>query len=156
MVLEKTAGKAPLPKIRKKKMNNLDEIEKMKYEKISYRQKGKNKEGKILKGNISNSYMKAASPSVPSKFETQLFDNNQENQAFGSKSIRFFEYINEDPGPGSYTNNESINLIGRNKQSYSKKGFGNGFISKNERFASDFDFQVSLGISINLTVLFRK
>mmetsp|Transcript_27200 Transcript_27200/g.24087 ORF Transcript_27200/g.24087 Transcript_27200/m.24087 type:complete len:291 (+) Transcript_27200:38-910(+) len=139
--MNKRIGKAPLPRIHKANQEKVNDIEKLRYEKVSYRQKGKNKAGKLLKGNISNSYAKIANPSVPSKFETQLFDNNQENKAFGSKSIRFFEYVNEDPGPGSYTHAQSTSLMGKKKQSFSKKGFGNGFISKVERFNSEIDFQ---------------
>lgn len=134
-------SKAPLPKNFNKKLNNLDEIEKMKYEKVSYRQKGKNKAGLLVKGNVSSSYVKTANPSVPSKFETQLFDNNQENKGFGSKSIRFFDFISEDPGPGSYTNDDVLSTLGKTKQSHSKKGFGNGFISKVERFPSEIDYR---------------
>lgn len=140
MNTNKIPSKAPLPRLKKGKAHNLMDIDQMKYEKVSYRQKGKNKSGKIIKGNVVNSYSKIANPSVPSKFETQLFDNNQENKAFGSKSIRFFEYINEDPGPGSYTEEKSTSLMGKNKLSHSKKGFGNGFISKVKRFSSDIDF----------------
>lgn len=140
MGIRNLSSKAPLPKPVKGKMNNLEELEQMKYEKVSYRQKGKHKPGVLLKGNLSNSYAKTANPSVPYKFETQLFDNNQENKAFGSKSIRFFNYVSEDPGPGSYTNQEMISLMGKTKQSHSKKGFGNGFISKVERFPSDIDY----------------
>jgi hypothetical protein len=113
MVVNKMPQRAPLPKPAKGYLNNLDEVEKLKYEKISYRQKGKINSGTLVKGNVINSYIKTANPSVPSKFETQLFDNNQENKAFGSKSIRFFEYVNEDPGPGSYTYKEASSILGK-------------------------------------------
>jgi hypothetical protein len=141
MILKKIPSNAPLPRLTKGKLNNLDEIEKSKYEKVSYRQKGKNKSGNLVKGNVANSYVKTVNPSVPSKFETQLFDNNQETKAFGSKSIRFFGNVNEDPGPGSYTNEDTTSLMGKSKQSHSKKGFGNGFISKQERFPSEIDYK---------------
>lgn len=132
--------KAPLPKP-KGKLNNLDDIEKMKYEKISYRQKGKQNSGQIIKGNVCNSYLNAGNPSVPSKFETQLFDSNKEKTGFGSKSLRFDGANGEDPGPGTYATDDTLSLLGKTKTSNSKKGFGNGFISKVERFPSDFDYK---------------
>ena len=36
-------------------------------------------------------------------------------------------------GPGSYQNDDNLNLIGRLRTSNSVKGFGNGFISRAER-----------------------
>ena len=39
------------------------------------------------------------------------------------------------PGPGSYIN--ELNLVGLNKESFSKKGYGNGFLSRIQRFKED-------------------
>lgn len=141
MGFKNVSSKVPIPKPEKGKLNNIDEVERLKYEKVSYRQKGTSKPGILVKGNVINSYTKTTQPSVPWKFETQVFDNNHENKAFGSKSIRFFGMSSEDPGPGSYLNEDNFSLMGRTKQSHSKKGFGNGFISKVERFPSEIDYK---------------
>jgi len=137
----KTSSKAPLPPSAKKRLSKIESLENQKYQKVSYRQKGTAVKGTLVKGHIANTNDKTANVSVPSKFETQLFDNNHEKKAFGSKSIRFFEYVNEDPGPGSYSEAEFANLMGKSKQSHSKRGFGNGFISKVDRFPSEIDYK---------------
>ena len=131
----------PPPRPPTKKLNNLDDLEKVKYEKVSYRQKGRTNQGHLIKGNVSNSYKNSGNPSVPSKYETQLFDINRESNAFGSRSTRFDALVSEDPGPGTYANTDTLSLMGRTKQSHSKKGYGNGFISRVDRFPTDVDYK---------------
>ena len=89
--------------------------------------------------------------SIPSKFETTLFTGNKEVDGFGSRAHRFVEnevppcaherrtgpltqsYCavsqNDLPGPGSY---EEVSKV-KDDKVYSKKGLGNGFVSKTKR-----------------------
>ena len=78
--------------------------------------------------------------SVPAKFETIVYLNAEnKKQGFGSNSERFQETFTtnkEDPlpGPGSYLSDASTNMMLKKSESYSRKGYGNGFISKYDRF----------------------
>jgi len=71
---------------------------------------------------------------MPSKFECIVYPSNQERKGFGSKSIRFTPYENEDPGPGSYWDKIDIYRLGMLTDSDSKKVEGKYFISCDERF----------------------
>ena len=42
-----------------------------------------------------------------------------------------------EPGPGSYLGDGIINQMLKRSESYSKKGLGNGFISKVDRFKNN-------------------
>ena len=60
-------------------------------------------------------------------------------KGFGSNSLRFVgpqSYHNSglDPGPGQYLNENSLNQMLKKSESFSKKGLGNGFISRVDRF----------------------
>ena len=105
-----------------------------KYDKVSYRQKGTVAAGQVLKGSVATAYAKHTVASMPSKFETVVYKQNGENKGFGSKAIRFQVPEPEDPGPGAYTNKHIMNPFLRRSESHSKKGFGNGFLSKVDRF----------------------
>lgn len=66
---------------------------------------------------------------MPSKFECIVYPSNQEKKGFGSKSIRFIPYENEDPGPGSYRDKVDIFKLGMMTDSDSKKVDGKYFIT---------------------------
>ena len=73
-------------------------------------------------------------PSIPSKYQTYVIVNN-EKKGFNSKSCRFsdYDYITENPGPGSYTNKLQMMSNHQGKTSWSKKGLGS-FASSTKRF----------------------
>ncbi|XP_071964528.1 O(6)-methylguanine-induced apoptosis 2-like [Antedon mediterranea] len=83
--------------------------------------------GRIHKG----SGISAATSSIPSKYQTIVVPNN-DKKGFGSQSKRFSHEkdVNENPGPGSYV---SHGRATSDKSSYSKKGYGVGFVSKTRR-----------------------
>jgi len=66
---------------------------------------------------------------MPSKFECIVYPTNQEKKGFGSRSIRFVPYENEDPGPGSYKDKTEVFKLGMVTDSDSKKADGKYFIS---------------------------
>ncbi|XP_033120954.1 O(6)-methylguanine-induced apoptosis 2-like [Anneissia japonica] len=88
---------------------------------------GQVRSGKIHKG----SGVTAASSSIPSKYQTIVIPNH-DRKGFGSQSKRFGHGrdINENPGPGSYVGHGQATS---DKSSYSKKGYGVGFVSKTQR-----------------------
>ena len=69
--------------------------------------------------------------SIPSKYETVIF-KFENKKAFGASAVRFQINTNENPGPGSFNQNRKIKPA-RFKESYSKKGYTNGFASNAER-----------------------
>ena len=73
-------------------------------------------------------------PSIPSKYQTYVIVNN-EKKGFNSKQCRFsdYDYITENPGPGSYANKLSMISNSEGKPSWSKKGLGS-FASSTKRF----------------------
>ena len=101
---------------------------------------------------------KKSKGSFPSKYETVIYKRNIK-LAFGTSTQRIIDLSSskktvnecpmitcgmsdqdEMPGPGSYTPQSSLNLIGRdNQESMSRKGLGVGFVSKNRRFNQWFD-----------------
>ncbi|XP_797702.1 O(6)-methylguanine-induced apoptosis 2 [Strongylocentrotus purpuratus] len=73
----------------------------------------------------------AATSSIPSKYQT-VVTNNADQRGFGATSKRFNHdmTLNENPGPGSYVEQNKPILV---KPSFSKKGMGVGFVSKEKR-----------------------
>ena len=58
------------------------------------------------------------------------------------------EYFNRDPGPGAYQNSKPIDEI-QDVNSVSKKGYLNGFASKNDRFSVNPE---TITVDPNITV----
>ena len=108
------------------------------YDRISYRQKGGELKGSLFRGGTSNAYNKQSVGSIPSKYETILHPENIFNKlGFGSNAFRFIDPISEVPGPGAYQrygNQSGGEAPLQHSESHSKLGYGNGFISKNDRF----------------------
>ena len=72
---------------------------------------------------------------MPSKYETVFSETAPlKNKGFGSNALRFVSELQEDPGPGHYESQTALSSMNVKSASYSKKGFGNGFISKVQRF----------------------
>ena len=68
-------------------------------------------------------------------------NSESQKQGFGSNSERFKGIFSkppqidgELPGPGSYLSEANLNYMMKKSDSFSRKGFGNGFISKFNRF----------------------
>ncbi len=111
--------------------------EENKYHKPSYRQKGAELRGSLFRGSTSNAFTKKTIGSIPSKFETVLYpQNGGTRKGFGSNGFRFVAQVSENPGPGAYIDpmGLSVNNFRQTSDSYSRKGFGNGFVSKSDRF----------------------
>lgn len=75
-------------------------------------------------------------PSIPSRFETVLYSGDQEPDAFASRVSRFKSTAVDLPGPGAYAgdviaSNPGLKLA---STSFSSKGYGVGFVSKDRRF----------------------
>eukprot|EP00347_Sterkiella_histriomuscorum_P008192 403346028 len=122
------------------------------YQKPSYRQKGKAANGYLVKGTTSAAFNQKTLGSIPSKVETIVYMHPESKKsAFGSTSQRFMNNLmnksttdgittanqnagSDLPGPGSYLQDGSVNLMLKQSESFSRKGFGNGFISKMDRF----------------------
>lgn len=101
-------------------------------EKVNYRQKGKSSDGKVVRGFIKDASSKVSIGSIPSKFETIVYKNNN-SKAFGSSQLRFSTVEDEKPGPGYYEEPSQQTILFGEKQSLSKKGYGNGFVSASDR-----------------------
>lgn len=98
---------------------------------VSYRQVGKLSKGTIHRGPCTGQLQSGKNfSSIPSKFETTLFDGNKEKDGFGSRAHRFVESESELPGPGAYEE-PAVRL--RDDKVYSKKGLGVGFASQTKR-----------------------
>jgi len=102
------------------------------YEKPNYRQAGINPGGKLVKGFINEPFNKTQTSSIPYKFETILY-KNQNPKGFGNVSTRFHKYDDIRPGPGAYDLNSSF--CSDKSASFSKKGTG-GFASSSKRLIS--------------------
>jgi hypothetical protein len=84
-------------------------------------------------------------PSIPSKFET-VFNREAEHapEGFGSRGYRFTFSGSEVPGPGQYGYAAGAAAGGgaggleKAPESLSRKGYGAGFASQDERFKGDF------------------
>lgn len=87
--------------------------------------------------------------SVPSKYETIVYMHaDSKKKGFGSNSERFKGIFARpdtegEPGPGSYINQSIMDSMLKKSDSYSRKGYGNGFISKFDRFKNNDLFQYS-------------
>ena len=96
----------------------------------NFRQAGKQLHGKLVRGFIQDPINKTTSASIPYKFETILYKNNNP-KGFGGSAQRVSRNEDLGPGPGSYDYDKNI---GRSESaSYSKKGYGNGFVSQSHR-----------------------
>lgn len=81
--------------------------------------------GKLHKGrNQSEGW----ASSIPTKYQSVIIDN-EEKKGFSSRSKRFQEHTNENPGPGSYISHTSTETC---SPSFSKRGTGS-FASKSGR-----------------------
>jgi len=110
-------------------------IDESKYLKPSYRQKGGEMKGSLYRGTASHAFTKKNIGSIPSKFETVLYpQSNSNKKGFGSNGFRFTVQASENPGPGAYIDPATHCSMRLVSDSYSKKGYGNGFISTSERF----------------------
>lgn len=88
----------------------------------------------ILTGNAKGGavvYRERTAASIPSKFETVLHMGPREKNGFWGRTLRFTESDNELPGPGAYA--AATSSFENNSESFSKKGYGNGFVSKTKR-----------------------
>ena len=104
---------------------------------INYRQMGKLKTGKLLKGNSIKLTSVKTIPTIPPKYETILNTSvKYENNAFTTSSNRFKNIESDNPGPGKYLSHDTFIKI---NDSISKKGLGNGFVSKTSRFNIDYE-----------------
>eukprot|EP01137_Pigoraptor_chileana_P027986 Opistho-2@11353 len=72
----------------------------------------------------------SSSSSIPSRYQTVIV-NGGEKKGFGGSASRFGDAVREVPGPGAYQNQTDLALP---NDSLSKKGMGNGFVSKTNRF----------------------
>lgn len=72
--------------------------------------------------------------SIPSKFETTLHTAPRERDGFASRVVRFSDRVNDAPGPGDYYREHSFTFT---SDSYSSKGYGSGFVSKDRRLGKN-------------------
>lgn len=99
-------------------------------ERVSFRQVGKDRPGKLYKGVIMDAYNRVSQASIPSKFELVLA-KPEVSDGFGHRASRFSlsaSFAGESPGPGHYAAQHKSN------PSLSKKGFLSGFVSSLQRF----------------------
>jgi len=61
-------------------------------------------------------------------------------KAFGCSTNRFFEHEEEKPGPGYYEQQSILSINTEFKESNSKKGYGNGFVSSSNRNVFSFKY----------------
>ena len=101
------------------------------YQRPNFRQAGKDKPGKLLRGFIQDPVGKGTTSSIPYKFETILYHNTN-RKGFGQSAQRFFASEDLQPGPGQY-NPPTTGFDKGMAPSISKKGLGNGFVSKSSR-----------------------
>ena len=98
-------------------------------DRVSFRQVGKEKPGKVYKGVIIDAYNRSNQPTIPAKYEQVLAKQELRKDGFGRRAQRFILEATEPcPGPGQYQASESPS------PSFSKKGFLSGFVSKLSRF----------------------
>ena len=102
-------------------------------ENTSFRQKGKNPPGKLIRGFIQDASLKTNISSIPGKFETVIYSKSPK-KGFNSTSNRFNPLMPldnaENPGPGSYS---FLLEEANNNRTHSVRGYGNGFVSKTNR-----------------------
>jgi len=103
--------------------------------------------GRLLKGRpLSKEGDALPFSSIPTKYET-LLTKNDVKKGFSSTAPRFaYGSRNELPGPGAYFSDEQASFVMKS-DSLSKKGYGNGFVSRTERLNSDqvIDFRPAPG-----------
>lgn len=100
---------------------------------VNFRQVGKRTQGRLLLGQSQGRTQMptTTSASIPSKFETILYTGATEADGFGKRTTRFQPQLVDLPGPGAY--HKSSNPESKS-DSFSKKGYGNGFVSKTNRW----------------------
>lgn len=101
---------------------------------VNYRQVGTRSHGRLLLGQSNSKGQKAqmtSAASIPSKFETILYTGATEADGFGARVTRFQSQVADLPGPGAYHQGSSAESF---SDSFSKKGYGNGFVSKTNRW----------------------
>lgn len=98
-------------------------------DRVSFRQVGKEKPGKLYKGPILDGYNRVSQPSIPSKYELVLAKPTDSREGFGHRSSRFDASVSYNPGPGHYAEDQKSA-----SPSFSKKGFLSGFVSDSKRF----------------------
>lgn len=98
-------------------------------DRLSFRQVGKDKSGKLYKGPILDGYNRISQPSIPSKYELVLAKPTDTKEGFGHRSSRFDTSVSHNPGPGHYTEE-----LKTESPSFSHKGFLAGFVSDSKRF----------------------
>jgi len=98
--------------------------------KVNFRQAGRIQAGKLAKGPLQDAVNKTTTASIPYKFETILYKNTNP-KGFGASSQRVLRSEDIAPGPGSYDFEAS--KLRSNTASFSKKGYGNGFVSQANR-----------------------
>jgi len=87
-------------------------------------------EGATTEDWTGNSRPGTAPPSIPGRWTTKIKHKSKRSRAFGSTASRFDNsHITALPGPGTYHNERDASLL-KFGPSFSKKGFGNAFISK--------------------------
>jgi len=96
----------------------------------NFRQAGKQLPGKLVRGFIQDPVNKGTTASIPYKFETILYRNTNP-KGFGASAQRNTRTEDIAPGPGSYDYEKALSR--ESTASYSKKGFGNGFVSQTNR-----------------------
>ena len=103
--------------------------------------------GRLLKGRpLSKEADSLPFSSIPTKYETLLTKTDMK-KGFSSTTPRFAVGVrNELPGPGAYFSDERTSFLMKT-DSLSKKGYGNGFVSRTERLSNDkvIDFRPAPG-----------
>jgi len=93
--------------------------------------------GVLCRGVTTHNVDKVQTASIPSKFVTVFSQEpHVSKKELGNKCYKIIENFGENPGPGHYidpakASNSSFKL---HSDSFSKKGYGNGFISNTKRF----------------------
>lgn len=103
---------------------------------------GSKSKGKITRlGFFSETQEK--SMSIPTKLTTTLFRKEPKTKAFGYSVERFDHSVSTSytPGPGTYSVNSST--LKQDSTSFSRSGYGNGFVSKEQR--SSFEPRINKG-----------
>mmetsp|Transcript_1731 Transcript_1731/g.3908 ORF Transcript_1731/g.3908 Transcript_1731/m.3908 type:complete len:398 (+) Transcript_1731:261-1454(+) len=91
-----------------------------------------------LKRGSTRDYLSGAPKShssIPSKYETLINVNAKAPDGFGGRTYRLDSRDADTPGPGTYVG--SVALMVKRTDSLSKKGYGNGFVSKERRLPRD-------------------
>ncbi|DAZ96797.1 TPA: hypothetical protein N0F65_007058 [Lagenidium giganteum] len=104
----------------------------------SFRQVGTKPSGNVLRGAAVPRHHTADTSSricsIPSKYETVIYKEAIEKNAFGGRTQRFGDTENELPGPGSYYKQPSLVRTVSDSGSVSRLGYSTGFVSKAKRF----------------------